>query len=806
MGQGVVRGSVAVALLAALLLLSSCQGGENSLPIVDEPVGTTAAALSGDSGSDAGPASPSIGSFAVYVTEAIEMNSGALVTGCNVGVQNTTGPFLGGGAAAYFNSGATIQSTQTLYAYSTYLNSGVSLGPLDTNVLTAHSGSTHGTVSTFPAMPAPPSTPSATAGTTSVTLNSGQSRTLAAGAYAGVTVNSGATLSLTGGTYVFSSLTLNSNATMAVSAATTVSVTGSGSFNSGSFAGPASGSGLTAKSLVLYFDGSSAINLNSGALLQALVVATSAKVTVNTSGFTGAIAAAQLVMNSGATVTCQDGFGSLVSSGDLCAGVTCTASDQCHVSGVCNSSTGVCSNPTASNGTACDDGNACTLTDACESGVCTGSNPVTCTAAGQCYAAGTCSPSTGTCSTPTLANGTACDDGNACTQTDQCESGTCVGSSPLTCTASSECTVAGTCSPSTGVCSNPPAANGTTCSDGNACTAGDSCQGGSCVGGPPVVCVASDTCHLAGTCSSGDGGTGGCSNPVASSGTSCSAGQCGGTCNATGTCVQTASAQNACYTSSCSPDAGVTTSPNSCVPTLNGTVATNIASMVAGGAVNAVSAVIVRGRVLGLPAGTPLAGAMVSILGHPEFTPSITAADGTYAVAINGGAQVTTVAFAGPAGSSFLPVQRHTPSQWQQYAVIPDVYLTPLDPNANDVALSSSTWQAAHGSTITDPADTVSPTLPHTARLFFPAGTTASFEYGACANTCATGTCTSGECIAPAPAALTVRLTEYTVGATGMAAMPAELPPSTGYTYAVDMSSDEAIAAGAGGVLFNQPV
>ena len=75
------------------------------------------AALSGDSGSDAGPASPSIGSFALYATEAIELNSTSLVTGCNIGVENTTGPFLGGGAAAYFNSGATIQSSQTPYAW-----------------------------------------------------------------------------------------------------------------------------------------------------------------------------------------------------------------------------------------------------------------------------------------------------------------------------------------------------------------------------------------------------------------------------------------------------------------------------------------------------------------------------------------------------------------------------------------------------------------------------------------------------------------------------------------------------------------
>jgi hypothetical protein len=63
--------------------------------------------------------------------------------------------------------------------------------------------------------------PPATAGTTAVTVNSG-SKTLAAGAYGNVSVNSGATLSLSGGTYVFSSLTLNSGATMVVTAATTL--------------------------------------------------------------------------------------------------------------------------------------------------------------------------------------------------------------------------------------------------------------------------------------------------------------------------------------------------------------------------------------------------------------------------------------------------------------------------------------------------------------------------------------------------------------------------------------------------------
>src|SRR5205085_720770 len=37
-------------------------------------------------------------------------------------------------------------------------------------------------------------------------------------------------------------------------------------------------------------------------------------------------------------------------------------------------------------------------------------------------------------------------------------------------------------------------------------------------------------------------------------------------------------------------------------------------------------------------------------------------------------------------------------------------------------------------------------------------------------------------------------------------AMPGELPPTSAYTYAVELSADEAIAAGAKSVTFSQPV
>ena len=53
---------------------------------------------------------------------------------------------------------------------------------------------------------------------------------------------------------------------------------------------------------------------------------------------------------------------------------------------------------------------------------------------------------------------------------------------------------------------------------------------------------------------------------------------------------------------------------------------------------------------------------------------------------------------------------------------------------------------------------------------------------------------------------LSVRATEFTVGVNGLATMPAELPPASGYTYAVDMSVDQAVLAGAKQVVFSQPV
>jgi hypothetical protein len=157
------------------------------------------------------------------------------------------------------------------------------------------------------------------------------------------------------------------------------------------------------------------------------------------------------------TDTCQGG---------VCVGadpVICTAT-PCHPAGTCEPTTGACSQPVAPDGAPCDDGDACTQTDACQGGVCVGESPVICKAT-SCHLPGVCNPTTGECSQTVAPDGTPCDDGNACSQTDVCHGGACVGENPLICPPAAPCHPAGVCDPKTGTCSHPVAPDGTSCED-----------------------------------------------------------------------------------------------------------------------------------------------------------------------------------------------------------------------------------------------------------------------------------------------------------------------------------------------------
>lgn len=203
---------------------------------------------------------------------------------------------------------------------------------------------------------------------------------------------------------------------------------------------------------------------------------------------------------------------------------------------------------------------------------------------------------------------------------------------------------------------------------------------------------------------------------------------------------------------------------------------------VAPGTISPVHIAVVRGRVLDRD-NQPLPGVQITFLDHPEFGQSLSRADGMFDLAINGGGALTLVY----TKAGFLPVQRQVRSVWQEFIQAPDVVLVPLDTQVTLIDLPAATAiQVAQGSVVTDQDGTRQATL-----LFAP-GTQASM------------TLPTGHIVALST--LHVRATEYTVGENGPLAMPAELPPTSAYTYAVELSVDEAIAAGATRVSFTQPV
>jgi RHS repeat-associated protein len=206
---------------------------------------------------------------------------------------------------------------------------------------------------------------------------------------------------------------------------------------------------------------------------------------------------------------------------------------------------------------------------------------------------------------------------------------------------------------------------------------------------------------------------------------------------------------------------------------------------VAPGTIEPERVVILRGRVISRD-GTPVTGVEVTILGHPEYGSTLSRADGWFDMAANGGGALT-VSYV---KESLLPVQRTVEVPWRDYVVVPDVIMIGRDPVLTAVDLGDPEYGVARGSVVTDDDGS------RQATVMFPPGTGASIILP-------NGT-------QQPITTMTFRATEYTVGETGPEAMPAELPPPTGYTYCVEISADEAVANGVkvGGkdVLFTQPL
>jgi RHS repeat-associated protein len=203
---------------------------------------------------------------------------------------------------------------------------------------------------------------------------------------------------------------------------------------------------------------------------------------------------------------------------------------------------------------------------------------------------------------------------------------------------------------------------------------------------------------------------------------------------------------------------------------------------VAPGTIEPKRAAVIRGKVL-TREGNPLPGVAVTILNHPEYGQTMSRLDGLFDIAVNGGGTLTV----DYRKEGCLPAQRQVKVPWQDYVWAPEVALVGLDPQATAIDLGSALpVQVARGSVTSDDRGTRQPTL------LFAQGTTAQM-------------------ILPDGSAqplsnFTVRATEYTVGPHGPKAMPAELPPNSGYTYCVEFTVDEALSTGAKDLQFSQPI
>ncbi|MEE4174607.1 MAG: RHS repeat-associated core domain-containing protein [Xanthomonadales bacterium] len=197
--------------------------------------------------------------------------------------------------------------------------------------------------------------------------------------------------------------------------------------------------------------------------------------------------------------------------------------------------------------------------------------------------------------------------------------------------------------------------------------------------------------------------------------------------------------------------------------------------------VDPVHTAALRGRTL-LPGGAALADVEVTIAGRPEWGSTMSASDGTWTMLVGGGENLV-VSFRRDA---HVTVQRKVQAAWNDWRVVDDVVLTPLDTAVTRVELAGNSDQLHTSSVSSDDNG------DRQASLLFRAATTA--------------TMTLPDGSSQPIGTLDVRATEVTVGSTGLAAMPGELPIGSLYTYAVDVTVDQAEALGASRIDFSQPV
>jgi len=206
---------------------------------------------------------------------------------------------------------------------------------------------------------------------------------------------------------------------------------------------------------------------------------------------------------------------------------------------------------------------------------------------------------------------------------------------------------------------------------------------------------------------------------------------------------------------------------------------------VAPNAIDPQRAAVLRGQVRDRD-GTPVSGALITVPDHQELGCTFSREDGSFDMVVNGGGWLTVNYEKG----DYLPIQRHVQMPLRDYVWLPAGVMIPRDTQVTTIDLTEPTeFQVAQGSVVTDTDGA------RQATLLFPPHTQATMAFAA-----------SSARPQASLSTLSVRATEYTVGESGPEAMPGELPPQVGYTYALELGVDEAEAAGALDVQFGQPV
>ncbi|XP_019631534.1 PREDICTED: teneurin-3-like isoform X1 [Branchiostoma belcheri] len=471
-------------------------------------------------------------------------------------------------------------------------------------------------------------------------------------------------------------------------------------------------------------------------------------------------------------------------------------------------------------------------------------NPRDCNGRGVCI--------NGTCSCETGWKGEACEEGACippdCNGNGACTEGTCRcfhGWQGAACDTQyrrcpSDCSGSGVCNNVTGICSCERLSTGLDCSEklcADCSLKHGSCEDGDCIcdegwGGPSCrQLLCNEVCGIRGTCINGT-----CHCNRGWKGPECSQDACNETCSGHGECVRTngewgcscdrgfigtycgtvsetncadnldddgdllvdCDDPDCCNDTSCVDDPACLSAPpleQLAAADTNITQAAgrsfydqvkflfqngSVQEDVSPDAIDNERVAVLRGHVTTRD-GSALPGVTVSLLDTPALGHTLTRTDGGYEFVLNGG-NVDTVVFR---RRNMIGTQRTVRPRIQSYNQVDPVAMIPVDTKVTEVDLQSSDIQVVEGTVVEDEAGSRKPVL-----MFEPGtGVTITAKNG-----------TQNETIQRPR----VRVTEYTVGDSGEEAMPAQLPAFTGYTYAVEMSLDEASVNGSTDVNFNQ--